>query len=43
MVEMMDYTGAHIYSALMIIMSFMVLLAVYTFNHKQSNKMARFS
>jgi len=35
MVEIMDYTSAHIYSAIMIIMSFLVLLGVYTFNHKQ--------
>ena len=39
MVEMMDYTGAHIYAAIMIIMSFLVLLAVYIFNHKQRIKM----
>ena len=32
MVEMMDYKGAHIYSALMVVMSFIILLAVYTFN-----------
>jgi molybdate transport system permease protein len=32
MVEMMDYKGAHIYSALMVLMSFIILLAVYTFN-----------
>lgn len=32
MVEMMDYEGAHIYSAIMLGMSFAVLLAVYTFN-----------
>ncbi|MFT5662412.1 MAG: molybdate transport system permease protein [Sulfurimonas sp.] len=32
MVEMMDYEGAHIYSALMIVMSFVILLLVYTFN-----------
>lgn len=43
MVEMMDYTGAHIYSALMIVISFLVLLAVYMFNHKQSKKIGGFS
>ena len=32
MVEMMDYEGAHIYSALMVAMSFVILLLVYTFN-----------
>jgi len=35
MVEIMDYSSAHIYSAIMVIMSFFTLLAVYTFNHKQ--------
>ena len=31
-VEVMDYTNAHIYSAIMLIMSFLVLLCVYLFN-----------
>lgn len=35
MVEIMDYSSAHIYSAIMVIMSFFTLLAVYIFNHKQ--------
>lgn len=35
MVEIMDYKNAHIYSAIMLIMSFLVLLCVYIFNHKQ--------
>ena len=35
MVEMMDYTSAHIYSAIMLIISFVVLLGVYIFNAKQ--------
>jgi len=34
-VEILDYTNAHIYSAIMLIMSFMVLFAVYIFNAKQ--------
>ena len=34
-VEVMDYTKAHIYSGLMVIMSFVVLLSVYIFNGKQ--------
>jgi molybdate transport system permease protein len=34
-VEIMDYTNAHIYSAIMVIMSFLVLLGVYIFNRKQ--------
>ena len=35
MVEMMEYDKAHIYSAIMVAMSFVVLLSVYIFNHKQ--------
>ncbi len=35
MVEVMDYGQAHIYSAIMVLMSFIVLLAVYMFNQKQ--------
>ncbi|PHS58568.1 MAG: molybdate ABC transporter permease subunit [Sulfurimonas sp.] len=35
MVEIMDYSSAHIYSGLMLIMSFLTLLSVYIFNHKQ--------
>jgi len=38
MVEMMDYTSAHIYSAIMLLISFLVLLAVYIFNHKHNKK-----
>jgi len=37
MVEIMDYSSAHIYSGLMLVMSFVVLLSVYIFNHKQKN------
>ena len=37
-VEIMDYTNAHIYSAIMIIMSFLVLLSVYIFNQKQKKQ-----
>ena len=43
MVEMMDYQGAHIYSAIMVIISFLVLLSVYTFNHKQSKRIGGFN
>lgn len=32
MVEIMDYKGAHIYSAIMLLISFLVLLSVYIFN-----------
>ncbi|RLA63205.1 MAG: molybdate ABC transporter permease subunit [Epsilonproteobacteria bacterium] len=35
MVEVLEYGKAHIYSALMLAMSFLVLLSVYIFNHKQ--------
>lgn len=38
MVEIMDYKGAHIYSAIMVVISFLVLLSVYIFNGKQSKK-----
>jgi len=34
MVEIMDYKGAHVYSGIMVIMSFLVLLSVYIFNAK---------
>ncbi|RLA83836.1 MAG: molybdate ABC transporter permease subunit [Epsilonproteobacteria bacterium] len=42
MVEIMDYKGAHIYSAIMVVMSFVVLLSVYIFNHKQVKKLGKF-
>ncbi|WP_373035116.1 molybdate ABC transporter permease subunit [Sulfurimonas sp.] len=42
MVEVMDYSLAHIYSAIMVGMSFLVLLSVYIFNHKNNNKFAGF-
>lgn len=32
--EIMDYKSAHIYSAIMLVMSFVVLLSVYFFNQK---------
>ena len=38
MVETMDYASAHIYSAIMIGMSFVVLLSIYTFNAKHNKK-----
>ena len=37
MVEIMDYSTAHIYSGIMVLMSFVVLLSVYIFNNKQKN------
>jgi molybdate transport system permease protein len=37
-VEVMDYTAAHIYSGIMVLMSFIVLLSVYIFNQKQKRK-----
>ncbi len=38
MVEVMDYETAHIYSAIMVAISFAVLLGVYIFNQKQGRK-----
>lgn len=38
-VEIMDYQSAHIYSAIMVILSFIVLLSVYIFNQKQNKKL----
>ncbi len=35
MVETMDYSSAHIYSAIMVIISFIVLLLVYIFNSRK--------
>ncbi|MCK4441679.1 MAG: molybdate ABC transporter permease subunit [Sulfurovaceae bacterium] len=35
LVEIMDYSTAHIYSGIMVGISFLVLLGVYIFNHKQ--------
>lgn len=37
-VEIMDYESAHIYSAIMVAISFLVLLSVYIFNHKHNMK-----
>jgi len=36
MVEIMDYTTAHIYSAIMICLSFIVLFIIYMFNYRYS-------
>ena len=38
MVEIMDYSSAHIYSAIMVVISFLVLLSVYVFNSRQSRR-----
>jgi len=38
MVEIMDYKSAHIYSGIMVIMSFLVLLSVYIFNGRVNKK-----
>lgn len=38
MVEIMDYSSAHIYSAIMVILSFSVLLSVYIFNASQNRR-----
>jgi len=37
-VEILDYSSAHIYSALMLVMSFIVLLGVYTFNRHYNRR-----
>ena len=42
MVEMMDYTTAHIYSAIMLLISFSVLFSVYLFNHRYKRKIGAF-
>lgn len=42
MVEIMDYSSAHIYSAIMVVISFLVLFSVYLFNHKQKKKIGGF-
>jgi molybdate transport system permease protein len=39
MVEIMDYGMAHIYSGIMIVMSFVVLLSVYMFNRRVNKKL----
>jgi len=41
-VEIMDYTTAHIYSAMMLSMSFIVLLSIYVFNHKHKKSFGGF-
>ncbi|MFT7860494.1 MAG: molybdate ABC transporter permease subunit [Sulfurimonas sp.] len=38
MVEVMDYSLAHIYSAIMVAISFSVLLSVYIFNRRHQSK-----
>ncbi len=42
MVEILDYKNAHIYSAIMIIISFIVLFSVYVFNSKQKKRFGEF-
>ncbi len=39
MVEEMDYTAAHIYSAIMVLISFTVLFVVYAFNKKAKSRL----
>ena len=39
LVETMDYTTAHIYSAVMVALSFLVLLGVYIFNRYQKRRL----
>ena len=38
MVEEMDYTSANVYSAIMVAISFLVLLGVYVFNNKMNRR-----
>lgn len=38
-VEVMDYSQAHIYSAIMLVISFIVLLGVYLFNQHHSRRL----
>jgi molybdate transport system permease protein len=38
MVEVLEYGTAHIYSGIMLLMSFVTLLSVYIFNHTQNRK-----
>ena len=42
MVEIMDYTSAHIYSGIMLFISFLVLLSVYLFNYKHNKRFGAF-
>lgn len=37
-VEVMDYSQAHLYSAIMVVMSFVVLLGVYLFNQRHNRR-----
>jgi len=37
-VEVMDYSQAHLYSAIMLVMSFSVLLGVYLFNQRHNRR-----
>lgn len=39
-VEVLDYESAHIYSGIMVLISFIVLLSVYIFNQKNKNRFA---
>ena len=39
MVEVMQYEKAHIYAAILLVMSFATLLGVYLFNHRQKHKL----
>ncbi len=43
MVEIMDYKMAHIYSIIMLVMSFLTLLFVYLFNYKYNKKLKGFT
>lgn len=40
-VEMLDYKSAHIYSLIMLVLSFLVLFLVYTFNQKRAFRIGK--
>ncbi len=42
MVEVMEYDNAHVYSAVMVAISFLVLLGVYVFNHRYKRRIGAF-
>ena len=42
MVEIMEYKNAHIYSAVMVIISFLVLFGVYLFNQRHKRRIGAF-
>lgn len=39
LVEVMEYQTAHIYAAMLLGLSFLVLLTVYVYNHRRKNRL----